>query len=89
MVNQDKKQFYTVVIEVIGMYNQEISEIGLQIWWQALHDYDLNKVMNALGEYCANPNTCKFSPKPGDIVGIIDGNHANGAFEILEKRGEI
>jgi len=73
VVESDKKVFAESVREVLKSYRQECGTFTLNIWWIALHQYDLKKVLNAIGAYCASPEKCKFVPKAGDIVGMITG----------------
>lgn len=73
MIEQDKEEFAEAVTEVLKSYRQEVGKITLRIWWAALEKHDLNIVLNALGAYCASPDKCKFAPKAGDIVGMIEG----------------
>lgn len=73
MIESDKAEFAEAVTEVLKSYRQEVGKIILRIWWTALEKHDLNTVLNALGSYCAHPDKCKFAPKAGDIVGMIEG----------------
>jgi len=74
MVESDKKDFAAAVSEVLGAYNQEVSTFQLRVWWAGLCGFELNTVLSALGGYMASPQKCKFAPKPGDIVEMIEGS---------------
>jgi len=74
MFESEKAEFASAVGEVLGSYNQEVSKFQLRIWWVALEPYELNTVLNALGGYMSSPQKCRFAPKPGDIVEMIEGS---------------
>jgi len=76
MTENDKKEFAIAMHEVLGSYNQECGRFTLRLWWSALERYDLQTVLNALAGYCAHQDKCKFAPKAGDIVGMIEGTKA-------------
>lgn len=77
MVEHDKKEFAEAVREVLKSYKQECGKFTLRMWWAALQTHSLATVLNAMGEYCASPEKCKFAPKAGDIVGMIEGTKAD------------
>jgi len=77
MVETDKKEFANAVREVLKSYRQECGSFTLKVWWAALQKHELSAVLNAMGAYCADPDRCKYAPKAGDIVGMIDGNKAD------------
>jgi len=77
MVEFDKREFAEAVREVLKSYRQECGTFTLRMWWAALQQHDLATVLNAMGEYCASPDKCKFAPKAGDIVGMIEGTKAD------------
>jgi len=73
MIESDKQAFADAVREVLKSYRQECGSFTLRVWWTALQQHDIQTVLNAMGEYCAHPDKCKFAPKAGDIVGMIEG----------------
>lgn len=74
MDKNDSEDFADAIKEVLRSYNQEVSTFQLKMWWAGLKRFDLNIVLNALGGYIASPEKCKFAPKPGDIVEMIEGS---------------
>ena len=74
MVESEKKDFAEAIGETLKSYNQEVSTFQLRIWWAGLEQFELATVLNALGGYMASPVKCKFAPKPGDIVEMIEGS---------------
>lgn len=77
MIDSDKQEFADAVREVLKSYRQECGSFTLKIWWAALVNNDLKTVLNAMAAYCAHPDKCKFAPKAGDIVGMIEGTSAD------------
>jgi len=74
---QDGSDFAQALKEVLKSYRQECGTFTLKIWWAALEQYSLTTVLNAMGAYCADPDTCTFAPKAGDIVGMIEGKKSD------------
>ena len=77
MIENDKQAFAGAVREVLKSYRQECGRFILEMWWAALKAHDLKVVLNAICEYCAHPDKCKFPPNAGDIVGMIEGTGAD------------
>jgi len=79
MRKEDADDFANALKDILKSYNQECGVFTLRVWWLALRIHPLKDVLNALGAYCADPDRCKFAPKAGDIVGMIEGTKADRA----------
>jgi hypothetical protein len=53
----------------------------LRIWFEALRQYDLKAVKDALARHLLNPDNGQFLPKPADVVKLIGGTTVDSALE--------
>jgi len=77
MIESDKKEFAVAVHEVLKSYGQECQKFTLELWWFGLKKHSLECVVNAMYEYCASPEKCRYPPKSGDIIAMIEGSKAD------------
>lgn len=80
MTPQEYEQFVTVIADVHEFYKQPLSEFSLTVWWEAMRQYDLSAVSDALGRHVVNPDTGQFMPKPADVVRMLDGGTQDSAL---------
>lgn len=81
MVDDDKKEFATYMSGVFSVYGKEVSTMLLRIWFEALRQYDLKAVKDALARHLLNPDNGQFLPKPADVVKLIGGTTIDTALE--------
>lgn len=81
MVDEDKKEFATYMSGVFSVYGKEVSTMLLRIWFEALRQYDLKAVKDALARHLLNPDNGQFLPKPADVVKLISGTTIDTALE--------
>lgn len=62
------------IVEMMTMYDKEISGFALNAWVTQLSRYPVESVLAALSQYISTPEKCRFAPMPGDIVEILDGS---------------
>lgn len=69
-----------------GFYDKKnlAGEVVL-IYFNALRDYDLDAVIQALGEHVRTPGRCNFFPKPGSLIELIEGTKATAAMRAWSK----
>lgn len=65
---------------VMDFYGKDISPFALDIWWEALKQYDYEAVTRALSLYCGKSESGQFAPKPADITKIIEGGSGDKAL---------
>lgn len=63
----------------------ELSAVQIGVYWDALVDYDLPAIREALRRCLRNPDTGQFMPKPADIVRMIEGSTRDRAFAAWAK----
>jgi hypothetical protein len=81
MVDEDKKEFAQFMGGMFAVYNKEVSPMLLRIWFEALRQYDLKAVKDALARHLLNPDNGQFLPKPADVVKLIGGTTIDTALE--------
>ena len=81
MVDEDKKEFAQFMGGMFAVYNKEVSPMLLRIWFEALRQYDLKSVKDALARHLLNPDNGQFLPKPADVVKLIGGTTVDSALE--------
>jgi hypothetical protein len=81
MTEGDRVLFTTLIDGVYHFYgkSKDLSEFGLNVWWNALKQYDLRALENALGRHCVDPDQGKFLPRPADVVRLLEGSTLDSA----------
>lgn len=65
----DKASFGILVIGYFQeVYERAVTPALLSIWYETLKPYALDDIEAAFARYVADPECCRFAPKPGDIV---------------------
>jgi len=79
MQEAEKKDFWQLVICALDVYRQTPTSFVLDTWWTACKDYDSQQVKSAIEQWCANPETGQWPPKPADIAAVLQkGDKAEG-----------
>ena len=81
MVDEDKKEFAQFMGGMFAIYGKEVSTMLLRIWFEALRQYDLKAVKDALARHLLNPDNGQFLPKPADVVKLIGGTNIDTALQ--------
>lgn len=87
MNDDDLARFSLELITVAdGFYDKKnlAAEVVL-IYFNALREYDLDAVIQALGVHVRTPGRCNFFPKPGSLIELIDGTKATAAMRAWSK----
>jgi hypothetical protein len=86
MQQSDFDDFSGMLGAVSELYNRGgLSDFALSIWWNALAQYDLAAVRQALDRHVKNPDTGQFMPKPADVIRMIAGNTKDSALMAWAK----
>lgn len=80
MQQADKREFITLMTQVLGFYRQDASEFALSVWWEACRGAELEQVRKALNAHAVNPEKGQFPPKPADIVRELGGTFTDRAL---------
>lgn len=76
----DRRPFAEMLGAVYELYNRNLSEAILSMWWEALNRYDLDSVRSALNRHAMNPDSGQFIPKPADLVRELGGTSADASM---------
>lgn len=85
MQQNDFDGFVDIIQVVAEQYGKRLSEGVIALYWQALQDYDLAAVRDALGRHLRNTDTGQFMPKIADIIRMMQGSSQDAAFSAWSK----
>jgi hypothetical protein len=85
MNTQDFQKFHEGMVGVMSFYNKDVSQFSLDVWWNALKQYDLLAIQQAFNRHLMNPDSGQFQPKPADIVRMLQGSTQDSALSAWAK----
>jgi hypothetical protein len=85
MKKDDMAQFAALMQGVATLYGKAMSTTLTEIYWQALSEYSLAAVHDAIHRHVTHPDTGQFMPKPADLVKLIMGGSADQAYLAWSK----
>lgn len=85
MKPSDAAAFKELLGGVYSFYRQELTKFHIDVWWQAMKNYSLEGVRDALNRHVMNPDNGQFLPKPADVVKLIDGGTQERALVAWSK----
>ena len=68
---RDKKQFAQRITALSALFDREISEAVIEMYWVALDPYGDEETERAFQEAARR---CKFFPKPAELIELIEGS---------------
>jgi hypothetical protein len=80
----DKKEFKSLFDGLAEIYNPDkpMSKMALQIYFNALSDYSIDQIANAVTGHVTNPKHGTFFPKVADLIRQLQGGEIS-ADEII------
>ena len=75
MLDSQKKDFADILNSVMPIFNFEINNAVISVWWSLLQGYELADISAAFSDYLRHG---KFAPKPADIIEIISTMKPDG-----------
>lgn len=78
MLDIDKLNFKNLVIASISIYQQEVTNDVLRLWWAALQKFEFSQVSEAFSRHLLDKNEGKFPPRPAHIIAHLDAMNPNG-----------
>lgn len=85
MTEKDFEKFRDGLAGVYGFYDKEINQFSLDIWWNALKQFDLNAIVEAFNRHVVNTESGKWLPKPADIIRMLQGSTQDAALVAWAK----
>jgi hypothetical protein len=73
MTHDDLENFSSLLVGVGELYGKIISSALVEIYWEALFDYDIELIRESFSRHVKNSESGQFMPKPADIIKFIDG----------------
>jgi hypothetical protein len=73
MLDSELPDFSKTLLAVADYYGKELSENAMDLYWNALREYDLQAVKKALWAHARNPDTGQWMPKIADIAKVMQG----------------
>lgn len=70
---------------VYDFYGRDISAFSIDVWYEAMKNFDLSAVTEAMNRHLMNPDTGQFLPKPADIVRMLQGSTQDSALQAWAK----
>lgn len=93
MKEQDKREFVTLLGDVMAFYRQDVSPFAVSVWWQACAPFDIEQVRKALTAHAMDPDRGQFAPKPADLVRQLQGTKTDRALvawgKVHEAMGRV
>ncbi|QOJ19504.1 MAG: hypothetical protein HRU77_01610 [Gammaproteobacteria bacterium] len=80
MTEHDFQKFHDGLVGVYSFYDKEINDFALDLWWNALKQYDLAAITQAFGRHVVNTESGKWLPKPADIIRMLQGSTQDAAL---------
>ncbi len=79
MHQQDKAGFGILLERIYDLYGQKLSASILDLWWHAMHSFEIKALTKAFHMHITNPGNGQFMPKPADIVRLLRGSTEDNA----------
>jgi hypothetical protein len=68
MENEDLEPFSAVLKATAVMYDKQLSDMLVALYWKSLQSLTLDQVKQGISAHIANPEHGQFIPKPADIM---------------------
>jgi hypothetical protein len=65
---KDKKKFKAMMMSIGEIFDKEISQTLLEVYWRVFEPFSDVEASRALNQAIS---TCKFFPKPADLIDIL------------------
>jgi len=76
---EKQQAIINLVKDVMKFYKQEASPFALQVWVNALQQFEFEQVNKAFSSHVVNPENGQFMPKPADIIKALQGTQTDRA----------
>lgn len=80
MQEKDQKSFIELLKGVHDFYGKQFSDFSVQVWVQALIQYELSEIKAAFGRHVSNTENGQFMPRPADVIKMMTGSNQNLAL---------
>ena len=80
MNNNQRVQFSELLTGALEVYSQKTSPLVINIWWNALENFEFKVVESAFAAHIVDPDVGQFAPKPANIIRNIEGSRETRAM---------
>lgn len=80
MGERDFDDFVLMLGEIAALYQRDLSDGVIRLYWNALSPYDLAAVRQAFDRHARNVEAGMFMPKPADLIRMLEGSTKDRAF---------
>lgn len=84
MLDTDKPAFKNLIIASMSIYQQEVTNGILQLWWSSLKAFDFSQVNAAFGRHLLDKTEGRFTPKPAHIIAHLEAMNPDGRIGAQE-----
>lgn len=81
----DRNNFVRMLSVVAALNRIDMTPDLIALYWNALLEFDLAAVRQALDRHVKNPDTGQFMPKPADIVRMLQGTTIDASLVAWTK----
>lgn len=85
MDSDDRPGFAELLNKTAAIYNRQMSEFELEMWWDCTSHRALTDIEQAIRRHVQDPDRGQFMPKPADISRQLDGTGDSRALEAWTK----
>ncbi len=85
MNNSDKEAFFGALGAAFELYGKTLSPAAANLYFETLSKYEIEDVLRALSAHVQSPENGQFTPKPADIIRIIDGEPETAGLKAWSK----
>lgn len=82
MQASDKKQFAEIMISVAEIYEKEMSQIKLRVYFDSLSSLSIEQVNEGVNKHLRDPQSGSFMPKPSDILKHVQASDKDVQSEL-------
>lgn len=85
MTENDFEKFKQGLGGVYDFYDKELSKFALDVWWNAMKQFDLPAIIQAFNRHVINTESGKWLPKPADVIKMLQGSSLDAALTAWAK----
>ena len=89
MNSHDKKPFLDAMMAMGELYNRELSTTLESMYFDDLHEFDLQGVLESMRRHRLDGEAGRFFPKPSDIKAMIEGDNREKGMEAWPEVADL
>jgi len=89
MKSDDMNVFAQLLTTICALYKHHMNELTMELYWQALCEFELTVVKQAFQAYINHPDTGQFMPKPADVLRYLNGGSETQALQAWSRVQQI